>query len=264
MPEDQQFMTVELDWPAPAVGRLTLNRPEAGNSLSSQLISDLLAGINAVRFDPSCKVLLVTGAGRFFCAGADLKEREKPASWIWEVRGAFDLLEALPMPVVALINGACMGGGTELALACDFRLAASSVSLGLPEIQFGALPAAGGPQRLLRLVGPARTKYLIMTGEPIPAPRAAQIGLVDECIDAENLSARGVEFAQLLALRAGYALGATKFVVNHGVNMALSDALALDYAVMERMATPEERLEEMQKAATRSKTYARIFSGNSD
>lgn len=264
MPEDQQLATVQLDWPAPAVGRLTLNRPEAGNSLSSQLISDLLAGINAVRFDPSCKVLLVTGAGRFFCAGADLKEREKPASWIWEVRGAFDLLEALPMPVVALINGACMGGGTELALACDFRLAASSVSLGLPEIQFGALPAAGGPQRLLRLVGPARTKYLIMTGEPIPAPRAAEIGLVDECIDAENLSARGVEFAQLLALRAGYALGATKFVVNHGVNMALSDALALDYAVMEKMATPEQRLEEMQKAATRSKTYARIFSGNSD
>ena len=260
MPENQHFATVELDWPTPEIGRLTLNRPEAGNSLSSQLVCDLLTGINAVRFDPTCKVLLVTGAGRFFCAGADLKERDKPANWIWDVRGAFDLLEALPMPVVALINGACMGGGTELALACDFRLAASSVSLGLPEIQFGALPAAGGSQRLLRLVGPARTKYLVMTGEPIPASRAVELGLVDECADAESLSARGVEFAQLLALRAGYALRAAKFLVNRGINMPLSDALALDYEVMEKMATSEERLAEMQKAAARSKTYARMFS----
>lgn len=260
MPENKHFATVELDWPTAEIGRLTLNRPEAGNSLSSQLVSDLLAGINAVRFDPTCKVLLVTGAGRFFCAGADLKERDKPASWIWDVRGAFDLLEALPMPVVALINGACMGGGTELALACDFRLAASSVSLGLPEIQFGALPAAGGPQRLLRLVGPSRTKYLVMTGEPIPASRAVELGLVDECWDGAELSARGVEFAERLALRAGYALRATKFLVNRGMNMPLSDALLLDYEVMGTMATSEERLAEMQKAAARSKTYAKIFS----
>lgn len=259
MPENKHFATVELDWPAPEIGRLTLNRPEAGNSLSSQLVADLIDGINAVRFEPACKVLLVTGAGRFFCAGADLKERDKPASWIWDVRRAFDLLEALPMPVVALINGACMGGGTELALACDFRIAATSVSVGLPEIQFGALPAAGGPQRMLRLIGPARTKYLVMTGEAIPASRAVEFGLVDECSDTEDLSARGLEFAERLAIRAGYALRATKFLVNRGINMPLSDALALDYEVMDKMATSEERLTEMQRAAARSKTYAKIF-----
>lgn len=260
MPENQHFATVELDWPTPEIARLTLNRPEAANSLGAQLVTDLIAGINAVRFEAACKVLLVTGTGRFFCAGADLKERDKPAGWIWEVRRAFDLLEAFPMPVVALINGACMGGGTELALACDFRLAASSVSVGLPEIQFGSLPAAGGPQRLLRLVGPSRTKYLVMTGEPIPASRAVELGLVDECIDGPDLAARGVEFAQRLALRAGYGLRVTKFLVNRGINMPLSDALAMDYEVMEKMATSEERLAEQQKAASRSRTYANIFS----
>lgn len=259
MPANKHFATVELDWPTPEIGRLTLNRPEAGNSLSSQLVADLIDGINAVRFEPACKVLLVTGAGRFFCAGADLKERDKPASWIWDVRRTFDLLEALPMPVVALINGACMGGGTELALACDFRFAASAVSVGLPEIQFGALPAAGGPQRMLRLIGPARTKYLVMTGESISASRAVEFGLVDECSDTDDLSARGLEFAERLALRAGYALRATKFLVNRGINMPLSDALALDYEVMDKMATSEERLTEMQRAAARSKTYAKIF-----
>lgn len=259
MPENHHFPTIELDWPAPEIARLTLNRPEAGNSLSSQLVTDLTAGINEVRFGTACRVLMITGAGRFFCAGADLKEANKPASWIWDVRRAFDLLEALPMPVVALINGSCMGGGTELALACDFRIAASSVSIGLPEIQFGALPAAGGPQRLLRLVGPARTKYLVMTGDAIPASRAAELGLVDECVDAANLHTRGLEFAERLALRAPYALHATKFLVNRGINMPLSDALELDYEVMEKMATPEERRAEMQKAAARSETYAKIF-----
>lgn len=259
MPAAEFFATVKLDWPAPEVARLTLNRPEAGNSLSSQLVKDLTAGVTAVRGDPGCKVLLITGSGRFFCAGADLKEKDRPSSWIWDLRRAFDLIEELPVPAVALINGSCMGGGTELALACDFRIALSSVSLGLPEIQFGALPAAGGPQRLLRLVGPALAKLLIMSGEHIPAARALEIGLIEECVD-EDLDAAGLAFAERLALRAGYAVRATKFLINRGINMPLHDALALDYQVIDSMGTPEERRAEREKAVARSTTYAKIFS----
>lgn len=259
MPGALSLPTVELDWPTPEIARITLNRPNAGNSLSSQLVSDLTTAVRAVRFEKESKALLITGSGRFFCAGADLKEKDRPASWIWDLRRAFDLVEELPVPAIALINGSCMGGGTELALACDFRIALSSVSLGLPEIQFGALPAAGGPQRLLRLVGPARAKLLIMTGEPITATRALEIGLLEEVVEV-GLQAAGLAFAERLALRAVYAVRATKFLVNHGVNMPLSDALAMDYQVMDTMASPEERRAEMEKAAARSKTYARIFS----
>lgn len=259
MPDGRHYATIELDWPTAEIARLSLNRPEAGNSLSSQLVSDLTAGVSAVREESSCKVLLVTGSGRFFCAGADLKEKDRPASWIWNLRRAFDLIEELPVPAVALINGSCMGGGTELALACDFRVALRSVSLGLPEIQFGALPAAGGPQRLLRLVGPARAKMLIMSGEHIAADRALEIGLIDECVD-DGLQEAGIAFAERLAIRAGYAIQATKFLINRGINLPLHDALALDYQVIDHMGTREEREAERQKAMARSATYAKIFS----
>lgn len=258
MPETTRFATVDLDWPSAEIARITLNRAGAGNSLSSALVADLTAAVAALRHDAACKVLLVTGAGRFFCAGADLKERDRPASWIWDLRRALDAIEELPIPSVALINGPCMGGGVELALACDFRIALDSISMGLPEIQFGALPAAGGPQRLLRLVGPSKTKLLVMTGDHIPATRALELGLVDECV-AGDLEAAGMAFAEKLALRAGYALRAAKFLVNRGLNMPLRDALDLDYQVIDNMATPAERRAEQEKAAARSSTYAKIF-----
>ncbi len=256
-----ELETVTLEWLTPEIAQITLNRPAAGNSLSVQLATDLLAATREVRYSREAKVALITGAGRFFCAGADLKEREKPESWIWDVRRAFDELEQLPVPVIAVINGACMGGGTELALACDFRIAAQSVSIGLPEIQFGALPAAGGPQRLLRLVGPSVTKYLVMVGEAVPADTAARMGIINESVPDADLHTRARELADKLALRAGYALRATKFVVNRGLNTPLTDALAVDYRVMDNMATPEERAAEVAKAMARSATYAKIFKG---
>lgn len=256
-----ELETVNLEWLSPEVAQITLNRPKAGNSLSSQLVADLLTATHEVRYSKETKVLMVTGAGQFFCAGADLKEKDKPASWIWDVRRAFDELEQLPVPVIAVINGACMGGGTELALACDFRLAAESVSIGLPEIQFGALPAAGGPQRLMRLVGPSVTKYMVMVGEPVPSREAARLGIINEAVPDAELHTRARELADKLALRAGYALRATKFVVNRGVNTPLPDALAVDYQVMDNMASPEERAAEVAKAAARSATYAKIFKG---
>jgi enoyl-CoA hydratase/carnithine racemase len=240
MAEAMHLETIELEWPAPEIARITLNRPTAGNSLSSQLVADLVTAAGAVRFTEECKVVLITGSGRFFCAGADLKERNRPASWIWELRRAFDLIEDLPMPTVALINGSCMGGGTELAIACDFRIALSSVSMGLPEIQFGALPAA-------------------MTGDHIPAPKALELGLLEECVD-EDLAGAGLAFAEKLALRANYALRTTKFLVNRGVNMPLRDALELDYQLIDTMGTPEQRRAEREKATARNATYAKIFS----
>lgn len=258
MPAADQFETVSLDWPSPEIARITLNRPDAGNSLSSSLVRDTIAAASVVRYDAETKVLLVTGEGRFFCAGADLKENPRPASWIWELRRALDMLEDLPQPVIAVINGSCMGGGTELALACDFRLVGSAVRLGLPEIQFGALPAAGGPQRLSRLIGPAKAKRLIMMGDHITAAKALELGLVDEVVKGD-LMAAAVEFAEKLALRAGYGLKTTKLVINHGQGMGLREALAMEYRIIDQMSSPDQRRAEIQKAATRSATYAKIF-----
>lgn len=262
MTASSQYETVVLEWQTPEIAWITLDRPDAGNSLSTALVRDLIAAVDEVRFAPEAKVLVITGGGRFFCAGADLKERDKPASWIWDVRRAFDLIADLPVPVIAAINGACMGGGTELALACDFRIAAESVQIGLPEIKFGALPAAGGPQRLLRVVGPTQAKLLIMTGEPVAAQQALDIGLVIEVTEDGSLRGRAENLAAQLAERAGYALRTTKFVINRGENVPLSDGLLIDYESMERMATSAERAAEVRKARERSATYASIFSGD--
>ena len=238
---------------------VTINRPEVRNAVDRATAGELAEAFRRFDADDDLAVAILTGSGGFFCAGADLKERNRPASWIWELRRAFDLIEDLPMPTVALINGSCMGGGTELAIACDFRIALSSVSMGLPEIQFGALPAAGGPQRLLRLIGPARTKLLVMTGDHIPASKALELGLLEACVD-EDLAGAGLAFAEKLALRANYALRTTKFLVNRGINMPLRDALELDYQLIDTMGTPEERRAEREKATARNATYAKIFS----
>jgi enoyl-CoA hydratase/carnithine racemase len=237
---------------------ITLTRPEAGNSLNAALVSALRAAIGGVR-DSDVKVVAITGSGRFFCAGADLREMDQPDPWLREVRDTFSEIAALPVPVVAAINGACAGGGMELALACDIRVAARSARLGVPEIAFGALPAAGGPARLARLIGPGAAKLLVFTGELVSAERAASIGLVDDVVDEGELDARVRELTATLTLRAGYALRTAKRAIDAGLDLPVEQALDLEYGLIDGMATPEERQAEIARVAARDPTYARIF-----
>ena len=250
---------IRIDTPADGVVRLTLDRAEAGNALSAHLASELATALRWVRFESGARAAIVTGSGRFFCAGADLKERDRPAWWLWDVRAAIDYVEQVEIPVVAAINGTCLGGGLELALACDIRVAGQGVQLGLPEITFGALPAAGGPARLTRLVGPGRAKQLILTGQRLTGAQAAEYGVVELAVPDAELTEHAVGLASTIATHAGYATRTAKYVINGGANLPGSSALAWEYAAIDGMASDEERAKAAQAAMERSATYRKLL-----
>lgn len=179
---------------------LTLNRPEALNALSFAILRDIGAAFDEVAAMRNVRALLVTGAGdKAFCAGADIKELRN-RSLVEQRRGAelgqavFAKLDMLPVASIALVNGYAFGGGSELALACTFRLASPNAVFGLPEIKLGLIPGYGGTQRLPRLVGQGRALEIIMTGRNIKADEAAQIGLVNAVVEGDLLQA-GRDFA---------------------------------------------------------------------
>jgi enoyl-CoA hydratase/carnithine racemase len=206
------------------------------NALSSELVRGLGAVLDALGSDGSVRTLVVWGGEKVFCAGADVKEMQSafdegrnPAAGVIEgLRPVLDSLAAFPRPTLAAINGFALGGGLEVALACDFRVAAQNARLGFPEILLGIFPGAGGTQRLPRLIGPARAKWMIFGGRPLPAPDALGIGLVDlvtpeeDCFDAALNEARrlcgGATRAQALAKRA----------IDEGLEMDLGAGLDLE------------------------------------
>ena len=254
-----QWATVLVDAPGEGVARISLNRPDAGNALSSALAADLSAALRWVRFESDARALVITGSGRFFCAGADLKEREKPPWWLWDVRSAIDYVEQLEMPVIAAINGTCMGGGLELALATDIRVAGSGVQIGLPEITFGALPAAGGPARLARLVGPGRAKHLILTGERFTGEQAHAYGIAEFVVPDDAVVATALDLAGRIAQHAAYASRTAKYVIDRGLHLPGSAALAMEYAAIDTMADDEERAAAAAAAMNRSATYRKLL-----
>jgi enoyl-CoA hydratase/carnithine racemase len=192
------------------VGLIALDRPERANAINAAMREQLHATKTAVAQDPAVRVVLVTGAGRHFCGGADLS---MPAVERAAARrrhpGATDF-SGLPQPVIAVINGAALGGGCELALTCDFRFMAADARIGLTEIRFGELPLGGGTARLPRLVGAAAAARLLMTGDPAGAAEALRIGLVDFVEPPGDLVAAAQTFAQRLAGQPGPALRAAK------------------------------------------------------
>ena len=168
------------------VAVLTLDRPEALNAIGTATVERLRAVLDGLRDDERIRALVLAGAGRAFCAGADLAEIEsfttahQFGAFVGRLGGVFALIEEFPKPSVAALHGFAFGGGLELALACDLRVAERGARLGLPEMKLGVLPGAGGTQRLPRLAPPAIAKQMILTGEPIDAERAWAVGLVNE------------------------------------------------------------------------------------
>jgi enoyl-CoA hydratase len=254
------------------IGYLTLNRPERANTISFQLMHDVVNAMEEVENAPEYRVVIVTGAGgRHFCGGADLRDfaeraRNRAAAapgkggdFVTPRRDLFSALEESRVPVIAAINGAAMGGGCEIALACDIRIIADTATIGLPEIRFGALPAGGGTQRLPRLVGPGIAKEMIMSGLAWTPEEAFRVGLVNRVVPAADLIAECEKFARVLIERAAYALKAAKQLVNRGMELPLKDAIALERKIIAEMATPEERRKAQEQAAATQKTYARIF-----
>src|SRR5688500_9675758 len=224
---------VRVEEAAHGAVRVTLDRPQAKNALSRAVNLELLRLAETLGADAAVRAVVLTGAGDAFCAGADLVERRGVAAadsgpFIDAISGAIAAWGAMPKPTVALMNGYAFGGGLELALACDFRIASETAQMGLSEVRLGIMPGAGGTQRLARLVGVARAKELIMTGRRIDARRALELGVVSRVVPAAELAAAGDELLAELAACAPLSLAQSKRAIDEGVSLPLADALALE------------------------------------
>jgi enoyl-CoA hydratase/carnithine racemase len=228
---------------------LTLNRPEVMNSLNFDLLHRLRDQVDRVRHRRDVRVIVVTGAGeKAFCSGADLKERaglppEKVKEFIFTIRNLFTAVEQLGMPVIAAVNGVALGGGTELALACDIRIAAATASMGLTETRLAIIPGAGGTQRLPRLIGRGRAKELIFTGRRVEAAEALQLGLVNRVVPAEALADECRRVAAMICETGPIAIEQAKYAINHGLETDLATGLAIESAAYWMCIPTEDRLE---------------------
>jgi len=213
-----------------AVAILTINRPEKRNALNARVRAELVQALDALREDESARVLVITGAGeKAFVAGADIGEfaERTPLEQRAAMTGrrVFDEVAAYPRPVIAMINGFCLGGGCELALGCDVRVAADTARLGQPEINLGIIPGGGGTQRLPRVVGMGQAMRLVLSGELIDAVEALRIGLVDVVHPAAELRERTLEFARGMAAKSPVALRMAKSAVRAAAEMPLAAGL---------------------------------------
>ena len=218
---------VLVEQPADGVTLLRLNRPPL-NALSEALLAEIARVAGDLAADATVKAVVVTGSDRALAAGADIEEFGGPddARRIGAAfRAAFDGLAAIPRPVIAAIRGFALGGGLELALACDLRVVADSARVGQPEILLGIIPGAGGTQRLPRLVGPARAKEIVWSGRQLRADEALAIGLVDRVVPADEVETNAVEWAASFASGPVVAIGLAKQAIDRGLDGSLADGL---------------------------------------
>lgn len=232
-----------------SIAIVMLNRPEVMNSLNLPMLLALKECIEGLRDDPSVRLLIITGAGdQAFCAGADLKERltfdeQQIKDFVRTTRDLFTCIESLNKPVIAAINGIAFGGGTELALACDIRIAAKRAVMGLTETRFGIIPGAGGTQRLPRLIGRGKAKELIFTGRKVEAEEALQIGLVNKVCPPGFLMFECMQMAEMISEAGPLAIQQAKFAMNRGMEMDLLNGLEIESKAYWVLIPTEDRLE---------------------
>jgi len=232
------------------IGYVTINRPAAMNALSSALLDELLTVFNEAAGDDEVKAVILTGEGKAFVAGADISEMcnltaLEGKAMMAKGHKVMNCIESVGKPVIAAVNGFALGGGCELAMACDIRIASEKAKFGQPEVNLGIIPGFGGTQRLPRLVGTGMGKYLIMTAEMIGADEAYRIGLVEKVVPAEELIAAAEKVANMIMAKAPIAIAVAKSVINTGYNLDMLTASQLE---IEALATPfgsEDRKEGM-------------------
>ncbi|MFN5164637.1 MAG: enoyl-CoA hydratase/isomerase family protein [Pseudomonadota bacterium] len=236
------------------VATLTLHRPEAMNAITQRMKDELGAALDAVATDDAARVLVVTGAGdKSFCAGADLKERAAseptPAEFFFRQQAThrlFTRLEQFAKPVIAARNGAAFGGGAEIALCADLRVAAEHARFGLTEVALGVIPAGGGTQRLARLVGPARAKELLFTAARLTATEALALGLVNRVVPSDRLAAEVRALAVAIAAKPPLAVRFAKQAVDKGLQADLQTALDFELYAAAILFDTEDRREGMR------------------
>src|SRR5262245_5689216 len=212
------------------VAIITINRPDKLNALNIARRQDILAALDELERDDETRVLVITGAGdKAFIAGADISEFAGMTAVkqraVMKGRRAFDAVEDFPKPVIAMINGFALGGGCELALACDIRIASTKAKLGQPEIKLGIIPGGGGTQRLTRLIGEGKSMELILTGDMISAEEAERLCLVNHVVAPEELEAKTMELANKIAELSPVAVAMAKAAVKNAARMNLREGL---------------------------------------
>ncbi|MGP4005156.1 enoyl-CoA hydratase/isomerase family protein [Streptomyces sp. 4N124] len=228
---------------------LTLDRPKRLNAIGSETVGLLKDALTEVRHNDDVRALVLAGEGRGFSAGADIGEIESCTApgqfraFVGRLTETYALLEDFPKPSVAAVHGFAYGGGLELALACDLRVAERGALLGLPEMKLGVLPGAGGTQRLPRLLPPAIAKQMILTGEPIDAERACELGLVNEVAEPGSALAAAEALASRLAAGAPLALAAGKRLIDYGLGMDLEAAITYERESVTVLFSTEDRAE---------------------
>lgn len=229
------------------IGIVTLNRPDRLNAINTQLILDIEDVLDEIYEDREIRVVILTGAGRGFCPGADLKQppgstpaKRRPLGRRYTFNNK---LEDVGKPVIAAINGPCNGGGVEMALCCDFRIASEAASFGMGEVKLGVIPLGGATARLPRLIGIARAKEFLYFGNTIGAQEAYEIGLVNKVVPHEELIPEAKRWAAELMERAPLALMMLKSCVNVGMQMDLLDALDYETRCYGPLMNSEDRTE---------------------
>ncbi|MCM0624618.1 enoyl-CoA hydratase [Lysinibacillus sp. OL1_EC] len=232
-----------------SIGLITLSRPEAANAMSVQLLHELSDTLDQINGEPAVRVVLLTGAGeKAFCAGADLKERkgmsDRQVKQIVQLIGAtVAKVETLAQPVIAVLNGVAFGGGLELALACDLRIAATHVKLGLTETSLGIIPGAGGTQRLPRLIGLGKAKELIYTARRLNAEEAENYGIIEYVYEGHEVLDKAQQLALEMAKNAPLSLVQAKVAINQGVEVDLATGLKIESLAYSALIPTEDRLE---------------------
>ncbi|ATP41750.1 enoyl-CoA hydratase [Solibacillus sp. R5-41] len=232
-----------------SVAYITLNRPAMLNAFNFEMLDELRKVIESIQIHPHIRLVIITGAGeKAFSVGADLKERKtlpdelvkRNLNRFGEV---FSLIEQLPQPTICVLNGYAFGGGMELALACDFRIAADHITLGLTETSLGIIPGAGGTQRLPRLIGEAKAMELILTAARMNAREAFNYGILTKVVPAENLHDVTADFANSILRNAPIAIQQAKFAIRQGIKTDIQTGLQIERKAYELTIPTEDRIE---------------------
>lgn len=241
------------------VATLTVNRPKQLNALNEQVLRDIISAAEHIRTRPDINVVIVTGAGdKAFIAGADIAvmaelDSDQAQAFTTLGQNAMNALAGLEVPVIAAVNGFALGGGHELMLACDIRFAADTAKFGQPEVGLGILASFGGTQRLPRLIGPGRAKYLLFSAEVIGAAKALEFGIVDVVVPKDELMATVRAFAERICKQKRFAVCQTKKCVNYGLDSNMATGLAYEVQAYGLCYTKPEREQSMREFLNKKK-----------
>ena len=223
---------------------ITFNRPDAMNALNNQTRAEFAAAIAETAADSEIKVLILTGSGKSFVAGSDIKEFSQTTPYAaHNIHRLGEMVEKLDKPVIAAVNGFCLGGGNEIAMGCDIIIASDKAKFGQTEINIGIIPGGGGTQRLPRLIGACRAKELIFTGDIITAEDANRLGIVNRVVPVDELMPAAKELAKKIASKSAAALKLAKTAINRGMQTNLESGLKYEYELYSISLSLEDKAE---------------------